>query len=219
MDENSLDNGLQRAFDWESVRQRIAAAQAALAGPDEVALEVVQQIWERRAAQLARAPIQEDEGRRIEVVVVQVGREIYGLEVQYVFDIRSVERITRVPRVPDWVAGVVNLRGHVLSVVDLQRFLGLPPAGGNGNDGLAPSYLVVVGMPDMELALLVSDVLTVEALSASQVQEATDAIRGLRPEYVQGVAARRDGDGSMLVVLDLPALLADKRLIIHEEIV
>ena len=60
-------------------------------------------------------------------MVIRLGREVYGLETDYVFDIRPLESITHVPRVPDWVAGVVNLRGRIISVLDLQRFLGLPP--------------------------------------------------------------------------------------------
>lgn len=223
-----------RNFDWEIARQRIAAANAALAGLDETAPEVVQQIWARRAAQLAEVPIQEEEGEQIELVVVQLGREVYGLDAQYVFDIRPAGQITRLPRVPDWVAGVVNLRGRIFSVLDLQRFFGLsraqtrglPDAEGNRNNGPESTermpYLAVVETPDMEIALLVDGVLAVESLPASQVQEAADTTWGIHPEYVRGVAERRGGDtpingDGLLVVLDLLALLADERLIVHEE--
>ena len=225
-----------RNSDWEGVRQRTAAANAALAGLDETAPEVVQQIWARRAAQLAKVPIQEEEGEQIELVVIQLGREVYGLDTQYVFDIRPAGQITLVPRVPDWVAGVVNLRGRILSVLDLRRFFGLsqaetrglPATEGDENKGPESTgrmlYLVVVETPDMEIALLVDDVLAVESLPASQVQEAADTIWGIRPEYVHGVTEHRGGDtptngNGLLVVLNLPALLADERLIIHEEIV
>lgn len=223
---NSSDNGQERDFDWESAYQRIAAANAALTGLDETSPEVVQQIWARRAAQLAQVPAQEDEGEQIELVLVQLGREIHGLEAQYVHDLRPAEQITRVPRVPGWVAGVVNLRGRILSVIDLKRFFGLAQAEANGERKTTPGPdLVVIETPDMEVALLADDVLAVETLPARQVQDTTDTIWGVRPEYVRGVAERRSGDtptngeGSMLVVLDLPALLADERLIIHEEIV
>jgi purine-binding chemotaxis protein CheW len=203
------------AFDWEDIRQRIAAAGAALSGMGQLAPEVVQEILERRAAQLAEVPLQEEEGERIELALIRLGSEIYGLEVRYVFDIRPVEQITRVPRVPDWVAGVVNLRGRILSVLDLQRFFGLPPAERDG-DG----FLVVVETPDVEVALLADDVLAVEVLPTSQVQDVADTIRGLPPEYVRGVAELGgNGDGPMMVVLDLPALLADKKLIVREEII
>ena len=214
-----------RTFDWEGVRQRIAAANAALAGLDETAPEIVRQIWAHRAAQLAEVPIEEDEGEQTDLVLIQLGREVYGLDAQHVCDIRPAEHITRVPRVPDWVAGVVNLRGRILSVLDLRCFFGLAQAEASGEGEATPGPdLVVIESPDMEIALLTDDALAVEVLSASQIQEASDTIRGIHPEYVRGVAERRRGDtptngDGLLVVLDLPALLADERLIIHEEIV
>jgi purine-binding chemotaxis protein CheW len=210
-----------RKFDWEGVRQRIAATEAALAGVGETAPEVAREILERRTAQLAQVPIREDEDEQIELVLIQLGRELYGLDAQYVSDLRPVERVTRVPRVPDWVAGVVNLRGRILSVVDLHRFFGLTRVERNEDDGpTGTPYLVIVETPEMELALLADDVLAVEALPASQVQDATGTVRGISPEYVRGVAEREgDGEGSMLVVLNLPALLADKQLIVREETV
>ncbi len=206
-----------RHFDWEDVRQRLAAVSAALAGLNEAPPEVRQRIWARRAAQLARVPVQEEEGEQIELVLVRLGREVYGLDAGFVLDIRPAGQITRVPRVPDWVAGVVNLRGRILSVLDLSRFFGLPEEGDAG-------HLVVVETPEMEIALLVDDVLAVEALPASKIQEASDTLCSIRPEYVRGVAECQSvstpaNGAGMLVVLNLPALLADKRLIVEEEIV
>jgi chemotaxis signal transduction protein len=74
-----------------------------------------------------------------------------------------------------------------------------------------------------ELALWVDEVLAVRALPASRIQEAADRLRGLPPEMVRGVCDRPElagapaGDG-LLVVLNLPALLAAGRLIIEEEL-
>lgn len=237
MSTSSLDKGGEHDFDWEHARQRISAANVALAESAETTPELLQQAWARRAAQLAQIPAQEDKEEQIELVLIQLGRETYGLDVQYVSNIRPAEKITRVPRVPDWVTGVVNLRGRVLSVVDLRRFFGLPCAEEDRDSGLDGSTdssqeraegmpcLVVVETPGMEIALLADHVLTVEALPASQVHDTAGTIRGLRPEYVRGVVTRQEEetgtgrDGSMWVVLDLPAMLADERLIVHEEIV
>ncbi len=204
-------------IDWEDVRQRIAAAQAALVELDEISPEELQKAWARRAAQLAKKPTQQDQDEQIELVVVQLGRELYGLDVQYVFDIKPLMQITRVPRVPNWVAGVVNLRGRILSVVDLRLLFGLPAAARNVEEDFhtlgAKGFLVVVESSVMQVALLCDDVLTVETLPISQIQESSGSIRGLRPEYVLGVIER--AQGGLLVILDVPALLADEKLIIH----
>jgi len=67
--------------------------------------------------------------------------------------------------------------------------------------------------------------LTVEALPIGRMQDAVGTVRGLRAEYVRGVVTDLGQDtttgesGSMVVVLDLPALLADERLVVHEEVV
>lgn len=207
----------RKAIDWEDVRRRIAAAEAALAGLDDISTENLHKIWARRAAQLAKKPTQQDQDEQIELAVVQLGRELYGLDVQYVFDIKPLMQITRVPRVPNWVAGVVNLRGRILSVVDLRLLFGLPAAARSNEEDFhtlgAQGFLVVVETPSMEVALLCDDVLTIETLPVSQIQESSGVVRGLRPEYVLGVIERAQGD--LLVILDVPALLADDRLIIH----
>ena len=226
---NHHNSGLgTRSFDWQEIRQRIATTEAALAEMDQTTPEVMERVWARRATQLAQAPPQEDRGRQIVLELIRLGRETYGLEAQYVFDNWPLEQITPVPRVPDWVAGVVNLRGRILSVIDLRRFFGLPAAGENGDDDPAEGfravgevpYLVVVETPGMEVALLVDDVLTVKALPARRMQAPTSAIRSIPAEYVQGVIERSNGyDAQTVVVLDLPALLADERLLVHEELV
>jgi purine-binding chemotaxis protein CheW len=199
----------------------------------EISQQVLQQIWAERAARLAKVPEEAESGEQITLLLTQLGREIYGLDARYVDRIEPVAYLTRVPRVPEWVAGVTNLRGRVLSVVDLVRFFGLPAsslgeASENGdpeNMQQSDPYLVVVESADMELAFLVDRVLAVERIPLTQIQKTADTVRGLRPEYVQGVAERKrssvveNNHETMVIVLDLPSLLADERLIVHEEIV
>jgi purine-binding chemotaxis protein CheW len=205
-------------FDWDGIRQHIATISAALEQSDEAAPEVMERVWARRAERLAEIPAKPDEGEQIQLVLLRLGREVYGLDAQYVFDIRPVEprSVTRVPRVPNWVAGVVNLRGHILSVIDLHRFLGLSPAESTDNS-TALHFMVVVETPDMELALLADQVLPMEMVPMSRIQDATGTVRGIRPEHMLGIADRSNGDS--MVILNLLALLADKQLIIHEEII
>jgi len=207
----------QVELDWDSIRQHIATVSAALERSDETASEVMEQVWARRAERLAEVPAQPDESEQIQLVLLRLGREVYGLGAQYVFDIRPFDpqSVTRVPRVPNWVAGVVNLRGRILSVIDLQRFLGLSPAEGT-DPSTATHCLVVVETPEMELVLLADEALPMETVSVSRIQDATSTVRGIRPEYLHGIADR--GNGDSMVILNLPALLADKQLIVHEEI-
>ena len=205
-------------FDWAAARQRIAEAVAALSGAEETP-EVVAALLEQRAAQLAQVIEKADLGEQVDLVLVQLGREVYGLEAQYVSDMRPLDRITRVPRVPDWVAGIVNWRGHVISVLDLRRWWDLPQADAARGTETAVPYLVMVEASDLSLALAVDNVLAVETAPWSAVQEVSGTVRGLRAEYVRGVVERDQAEYSMLMILDLPSILADPQLIVHEEIV
>jgi purine-binding chemotaxis protein CheW len=183
----------------------------------------MERIWAERAAQFAEAPSTEDEGERVDLLVVRLGREFYGLEAEYVFRIRPAVQIAPVPRVPSWVAGIANERGRILSVLDVQAFLGLPTAADEEAQG-QPS-LIIVETPEMELALLVDEVLELQTIQTSRVQRATDTTRSIPAEYVHGVVADLDdlylqgGESATLVILDLRTLLADESLIVHEEIV
>lgn len=208
-------------------KQPDAASQPALNWNETLPMAELEQIWARRAAQLAEVIEGEDQGERIELAVIRLGHETFGLDVHYVYEIRPLMQITRLPRTPDWVAGVVNLRGRIISVLDLRRYLNLPAA--NQDAAANSQYLVVVETAKMELAILVDDVLHIENLPVDQIQEATSAVRGIRPEYVRGVVVYQPGDAasehateersSLLVILDLPVLLADPELIVHEEVV
>ena len=192
-----------------------------------------EQILAERAARLAERLDEEDPGERMGLLLVRLGGELFGLDAQSVDRVQPVEQLTRVPRVPDWVRGVTNLRGRLLSVVDLVRFFGLPTRSltGNGDEqGLEAAekqqYIVVIKTAEMELALLASDVLAVEDIPTGRLREAAAMVRGLRAEYVRGIAERspdrvqaNGGSDDLIVVLDLPALLQDARLIVHEEVV
>ncbi len=205
-------------FDWDEARERIARAVASLSGAEETP-EVVAALLERRTAQLAQAIEKAELEELVDLVLVQLGCEVYGLEAQYVIDMRPVERVTRVPRVPAWVTGVVNWRGHVISVLDLRRWWDLPQPEALGGTGETVPYLVMVETSDLSVALLVDNVLAVETVPWHAVQEVGGTVRRLRAEYVRGIVEREQAQGHMAVVLDLATVLADPQLIIHEEIV
>jgi purine-binding chemotaxis protein CheW len=234
------DVASEQAFDWAYARERIAEVRARLVAEEEQRPEVLQEVWAERAAKEAKRVVEEAGTEQIELIVVRLGQELYGLNAHYVFRIDDVGHITEVPHVPAWVAGVTNVRGRILSAFDLRRFLGLSQGNGRSFDNMPNDkasrdaelpYLVLVETPEMELALLVQEVLTVTSVPVDMIRDTSDTIRGIPPEYVWGVIEDLTGNAdlalteldvnqkdAMLVVLDLQALLADERLIIQEEV-
>ncbi len=196
-------------------------SQTSLFLPDDMDEATMRQVWARRAEHLAQKPVEEDQSERLEIVLVRLGVEIFGLQVGYIHSIRPADQITRVPRVPPWVTGVVNLRGKILSVIDLELFFGLPVAETRPAEPAPARYLVVAEAPLMELAIGVDEVLAVEPLPVNRLQEATAMIRGVRPEYITGVAEREvhcgDAKNDLVIVLDMMALLSDLHLLVNQE--
>jgi purine-binding chemotaxis protein CheW len=201
-------------FDWPEIRKRLAASTAAISFGEEVTQEEMERIWAERAAVLAEVPVEEAQGERIEVALVRLGHEVFGLPVQNVLDVWPAQRITQVPRTPEWVAGVTNLHGRIISIVNLRLFFGLPAAE-NDPETKQPSYLVVVTIPPMETALLVDEVIGVESLQVSAGEKGV--LHGLPMQYVHKLVKLQQSD-QLALVLNLPALFADERFVIREEL-
>jgi purine-binding chemotaxis protein CheW len=194
----------------------------------QISIEEMEEIWKRRASHLAQVVVPEEEGEQIQLLILRMGNDLFGIDARCVFDIRLAGSITPVPRTPDWVAGVVTVRGEIFSVIDLRRFFKLPAApepGGKKNslEVSEESYLVGVETPELELALLVDEVLAVESLAASRIKSQPEILGEMRAEYVRGITSYGGSEGKpagrLLIVLNLPALLADPALVIEEKVI
>lgn len=178
--------------------------------------ERIQQIWERRAQLLAQEEVAEEIGEKIDIVLVALGDELLGLEVQYVADIRLQEQVVRVPRTPEWVAGVVNQRGRIYSVLDMGLFLGLPPS-----NRIGESLFVTVQTPAIQVIFAVDDVPGVEVLQFYEALANDSGVHRLPTGYVRAVIEHRGSSSRQpfITLLDMDAMLSDPRLIVDEEFV
>jgi purine-binding chemotaxis protein CheW len=219
------------AVDWEAVRRQIDEASQKLANSEEISPAALEQAWARRSAQIAQKIQEEQQGEVVKAAIISLDNELYGLDVQYIFDIRVLEHITFVPRVPAWVLGVVNWRGRILSVIDLRRFLGLS-SNNASQDKVTPALaggaretaqrLVVLQAGEMEVGIQADEVFLIESIPVSKINTNDGMARAIKPEFVSGLFMRAgektQNQQGIVVLLNLPALLADPHLVIHEEI-
>jgi len=155
--------------------------------------------WEglaRRASQalIASAPVED----RRELLVAELAGSRYAIAVERVREIVRVASVTRVPRTPDWLVGVVALRGEVVQVVDLRRRLGLPSAAPTR----ASRIVVIHGDDDGVAGLLVDSVRGV-----TRVPE-HDVIAAHEHDFRSVVEMVRDGEG-FVGILDLARVVGD----------
>ncbi|MBC7818113.1 MAG: purine-binding chemotaxis protein CheW [Planctomycetaceae bacterium] len=116
-----------KAIDWPSVRERLNKATAATESALRVSPERAREIMDARARALARVQQAElDVGEVLEVATFALADERYAIETRFVSEVIRLADCTRVPGTPDFLLGVMNLRGEILSVIDLRKFLDLP---------------------------------------------------------------------------------------------
>jgi purine-binding chemotaxis protein CheW len=191
-----------KSLDWEQVRQRLA--QAALEDGSRLSPERARAVLEERARLLARVPAQTARsGEIVEVITFSVAGERYAVAVRHVREVVRHTEPTPVPGTPDFLAGVVNLRGEIVAVFDLRPFFGLL-----GSEEVSPSRILVLGGDRIEFGVLADAVHEVLPLRIEDVLPPPDTVGGPGREYLRGVTA------DMLVVLDGERLLQDRRLFI-----
>jgi purine-binding chemotaxis protein CheW len=139
-------------------------------------------------------------GDERQLVVFQLGAELYGVEIARVHEIIRLQSVTKVPRAPSFVEGVINLRGKVIPVVDLRRRFGLP-----GAEHTRASRIVVVEIGDQVVGIVVDGVSEVLRVSASIVEPPSPVVAGIDSEYLHGIAKLAD---RLVILLDLDRILA-----------
>lgn len=134
----------------------------------------------------------------VEAVIVRIAGGRYAVEMAAVAEVGRPPRITRVPGVPSWVAGVANWRGRVLAVVDLRPLLGVPQA-----PLTTAGRLVVLSRDGVTVALLTEAVDGVTSVDPDRVEPAPVTLPMGTAALVHGHVTERDGP---VVVLDVDAV-------------
>jgi len=195
-------------IDWGELRRRLEISHLVLESGWAPQPAEKRTILKARAKALARrrereAPVQEP----IEVVEFLLAYERYALESSYVREVYPLKELTPLPCTPPFVLGIINVRGQILSVIDLKKLFDLPE---KGLTDLNKVILVQSGA--MQLGILADVILGVRSIPVQDVQGPLPTLTGIREEYLRGVTRDR------LVVLDVGRILSDKNIVVHEEV-
>jgi purine-binding chemotaxis protein CheW len=181
------------------------APAATAVSPEPPAVTDITPILEERAAALARSSDDDEtSGETIGMVVLVVGDERYGVDVQDVQEIEPLDKLTPIPGTPSFWAGVVNLRGSMYPVLDIERYLALP-----ASEAAESPKVALVSRGGLSVGLLVDEVAEIREVHSSEIgppvvdgSSKAEVVRGVTPD--------------MLAVLDLEALLADPALVVED---
>lgn len=139
----------------------------------------------------------------LHLVTFHVGPELFGVPISAVQEIVRVPVITRVPRAPSFVEGIINLRGRVIPVIDMRRRLDRLHVGADSSEDRRRRILVVETGGRL-FGIIVSEVSEVLKLAEESVEAAPPMVAGLSNQYIRGVGKLED---ALLILMDIEKVL------------
>ncbi|ELC7281721.1 chemotaxis protein CheW [Aeromonas veronii] len=135
-------------------------------------------------------------------VTFQLENETYGINVMQVQEVLRYTEIAPVPGAPEYVLGIINLRGNVVTVIDTRSRFGLPSGDVSEN-----SRIVIIEAEKQVIGIMVDSVAEVVYLRSSEIDAAPAVGTEESAKFIQGVSNR---DGQLLILVDLNKLLSDE---------
>lgn len=140
-----------------------------------------------------------------QLVVFSLGDEEFGVEINNVQEIIRMPTITKIPQAPDYVKGVINLRGRIITVINLNTIMGMQDRRHDED-----TRIIVANVNDTVMGFVVDSVSEVMRLPTNNVEQAPAIIASkINTEYLQGVGKM---DRRLLILLNLEKFVSASRL-------
>lgn len=160
-----------------------------------------------RARQLAVLAAASSAGSEIQVLCFRLGTETYAVELRLLRAVQHALGLTPIPCTPPFIAGALNVRGEVFTVLALDVALGLSTAQQARRSPAETARVLLVDYQHVQTGLLVDDVLGIEWLALDALEQGLSG-----REYVRGIADAR------MVLVDLEEFLAGGRFVVDERV-
>jgi purine-binding chemotaxis protein CheW len=137
---------------------------------------------------------------QMQFISFAIGEDQYGVDIMSVREIKGWAEVSNLPKQPDYVRGVLNLRGVIVPIVDLRlRF-------GQGQTAATPSHIVMIVQIEQRLVGLLADrVLDIVSIDDSKIQPVPKISSSARADFLSGLVTV---EGSLIALIDLPNLLS-----------
>lgn len=191
---------------WTRLRERLAELEQRIDSGFALSADERAARLQARTQEWARSEPQEQPDAWLEVLCFNLSEEIYAVEARYISVVLPLPQFTPLPNIPPFVLGIVNVRGHIVSVLDLRVFFELPISGLSDKN-----FLAVLQGPEMEFGLLIDRVLGITRIPRASLQGGLANLTGVRANYLLGVTPEQ------WTVLDGARLLADPNLRVNAD--
>jgi purine-binding chemotaxis protein CheW len=189
---------------WEDFPEECATEATAADLPNKE-----QEQFHRRALELLIRPEEQDRAGISQVAVVLLSSEYFGLELPLVREFSTITTCTPIPNCPEQIVGAMNLRGGIITLLDIRSTLEMPVARFSRT-----AKIVVVSHERGTVGMVVDDIVDIATLSTADISPLPASITPVVSRYATGVAGF--GDRSM-ILLDLKELLGSAELTVDDE--
>lgn len=166
-------------------------------------------IFRERAINLMQPAVSEDLIGLMPVAVIGLGKEYFGAELETVREFADMHDVVPIPCCPAHITGNMNLRGDILTLIDIRGALNLPL----GNIS-ASGKVIVTRIGELFAGVPVDEVFDVRYVNPSEISEAPSAIQAKNEEFIKGTAPY---GGRMMTILNLSKILTREDLVVNEE--
>jgi len=147
----------------------------------------------------------------LQLVSFKIGNEEFGVDILNVQEINRMTQITKVPNSPDFVEGVINLRGKIIPVIDLRLRIGVAKKDADKN-----TRIVVVEIQEKIIGFIVDAVKEVLRIPANITEAPPELVNGIDSDFIKAVGKL---DDRLLILLDLERVISKEFISKHEELV
>lgn len=146
-----------------------------------------------------------------EYLTFWLGEEYYGIDILTVQEIRTYEQVTTIVNMPDFIKGVMNLRGIVIPIVDMRIKFNLSNI---IYDEM--TVVIILNIDDRVIGIVVDSVSDVVSLGKKNIQNAPKFAGALDPKYIQGLATINE---SMLILIKIKKLINSKEMMLFDQLI
>lgn len=163
----------------------------------------------KERADLLKTEVEKEEitGEQLEVVEFLLANERYAIDANYVCEVIPLKELTQLPCTPDFILGIINVRGKIIAVIDIKKFFNLPEKAIT-----ELNRVIIVKYEDIELGILTDEIIGSTHIFPDKLQSSIPVIADIHNDYLMGVTRDR------LMILNIKEFLLSEKIIINEEV-
>ena len=141
--------------------------------------------------------------------IFKIGDEIFGIGIDRVVEILKIQKIFTIPGLPEFLSGVISVRGNIVPVMDLRRRFGIKPAGNK-------ERIIIVRYGQEKISFLVDDIKEILSLTPEEIRTPPSIFKGFKTEYLTGLGKHGE---RIIILLNIDNLLtSEEKIILRESI-